>query len=147
MVCSFLLPPCVPHAARAAAKRAAQMIKQSTRTWLSYAFAADVLINKELTSDDVKIESFTPASTDGKFEFTVSVKEASLALYLSVAGPIAVKIAERMPVMHSSLGIPNFSAFLKQSRRNIRAIRNRLMIMKLDITHNMGEFIMSFNSI
>ena len=63
------------------------------------------------------------------------------------AGPIAVKTAERRPVMHSSLGIPNFSAFLKHSRRNISAIRNRLMIMKLDITQSIGEFIMSFNSI
>ena len=56
----------------------AQTIKESTRTWLSYAFAADALIDKELTSDDVKIESFTPASTDGKFEFTVSVKDVNI---------------------------------------------------------------------
>ena len=56
----------------------AQMIKESARTWLSYAFAADALIDKEPTSDDVKIESFTPASTDGKFELTVSVKGVSI---------------------------------------------------------------------
>ena len=56
----------------------AQTIKESTRTWLSYAFATDALIDKELTSDDVKIESFTPASTDGKFEFTVSVKDVNI---------------------------------------------------------------------
>ena len=56
----------------------AQMIKESTRTWLSYAFGADALIAKELTSDDVKIESFTPASTDGQFEFTVSVKDVNI---------------------------------------------------------------------
>ena len=56
----------------------AQMIKASTRTWLSYAFGADALIAKELTSDDVKIESFTPASTDGQFEFTVSVKDVNI---------------------------------------------------------------------
>ena len=56
----------------------AQMIKESTRTWLSYALGADALIGKELTSDDVKIESFTPASTDGKFEFTVSVKDVNI---------------------------------------------------------------------
>ena len=55
-----------------------QAIKESTRTWLSYAFAADALIDKELTSDDVKIESFTAASTDGKFEFTVSVKDVNI---------------------------------------------------------------------
>ncbi len=64
----------------------AQTIKESTRTWLSYAFAADALIDKELTSDDVKIESFTPASTDGKFEFTVSVKDVSIG-----GGSVAVE--------------------------------------------------------
>ena len=56
----------------------AQMIKESTRTWLSYAFGADALIDKELTSDDVKIESFSPTSTDGKFDFTVSVKDVNI---------------------------------------------------------------------
>ena len=56
----------------------AQMIKESARTWLSYAFAADALIDKEPTSDDVKIESFTPASTGGKFELTVRVKGVSI---------------------------------------------------------------------
>ena len=56
----------------------AQTIKESTSTWLSYALGADTLIAKELTSDDVKIESFTPASTDGKFEFTVSVKDVNI---------------------------------------------------------------------
>ena len=64
----------------------AQMIKESARTWLSYAFAADALIDKELTSDDVKIESFTPASTDGKFEFTVSVKDVNIG-----GGSVAVE--------------------------------------------------------
>ena len=56
----------------------AQAVKDSTRSWLSFAFAADALIAKELTSDDVKIEAFTPASTDGKFEFTVSVKDVNI---------------------------------------------------------------------
>ena len=64
----------------------AQTIKESTRTWLSYAFAANALIDKELTSDDVKIESFTPASTDGKFEFTVSVKDVNIG-----GGSVAVE--------------------------------------------------------
>lgn len=64
----------------------AQMVKESTRTWLSYAFAADALIDKELTSDDVKIELFTPASTDGKFEFTVSVKDVNIG-----GGSVAVE--------------------------------------------------------
>ncbi len=64
----------------------AQTIKESTRTWLSYAFATDALIDKELTSDDVKIESFAPASTDGKFEFTVSVKDVNIG-----GGSVAVE--------------------------------------------------------
>jgi len=64
----------------------AQTIKESTRTWLSYALGADALIAKELTSDDVKIESFTPASTDGKFEFTVSVKDVNIG-----GGSVAVE--------------------------------------------------------
>ena len=56
----------------------AQMIKESVRTWLSFALGASSLIDKELTSDDVKIESFTPASTEGKFEFTVSIKDVNI---------------------------------------------------------------------
>ena len=64
----------------------AQTVKESANAWLSYAFAADALIDKELTSDDVKIESFTPASTDGKFEFTVSVKDVNIG-----GGSVAVE--------------------------------------------------------
>ena len=64
----------------------AQTVKESANAWLSYAFAADALIEKELTSDDVKIESFTPASTDGKFEFTVSVKDVNIG-----GGSVAVE--------------------------------------------------------
>jgi hypothetical protein len=56
----------------------AQTVKESTRTWLSYALGADALIGKEITSDDVKIESFTPSSTIGKFEFAVSVKDVNI---------------------------------------------------------------------
>jgi hypothetical protein len=56
----------------------AQMIKESTRTWLSFALGADSLIGKELTSDDVKIESFVPTSINGKFEFTVSMKDVNI---------------------------------------------------------------------
>ena len=56
----------------------AQTVKESTSTWLSYALGAGALIGKEITSEDVKIESFTPSSTDGKFEFTVSVKDVNI---------------------------------------------------------------------
>ena len=61
-------------------------VKRSPYTWLSFALGADALINKELTSNDVKIESFTPASTDGKFEFTVSVKDVNIG-----GGSVAVE--------------------------------------------------------
>ena len=56
----------------------AQTVKESAKAWLSYALGADRLIAKEPTSDDVKIESFVPTSTDGKFEFTVSVKDVNI---------------------------------------------------------------------
>ena len=52
--------------------------KTSDKAWLSFALGADALIDKELTSDDVKIESFAPAPTDGKFDFTVSVKDVNI---------------------------------------------------------------------
>ena len=55
-----------------------QMIKESARTWLSYALGAEALLSKELTSDDVKIEAFSPTTTDGKFDFTVSVKDVNI---------------------------------------------------------------------
>ena len=50
----------------------------STRAAKSYLFGAKTLLDKELTSDDVKIESFSPTSTDGKFDFTVSVKDVNI---------------------------------------------------------------------
>ena len=53
-------------------------IKRSPYAWLSFALGADVLINKELTSNDVNIELFSPASTDGNFEFVVSVKGVNI---------------------------------------------------------------------
>ena len=43
----------------------AQMIKESTRTWLSYALGADALIGKEITSNDVRIVAFEAANGDG----------------------------------------------------------------------------------
>ena len=55
-----------------------QAVKESPSAWLSFAFGVDALIGKELTSDDVKIESFSPASTVGKFDFTVSVKDVNI---------------------------------------------------------------------
>ena len=42
----------------------AQTIKDSTRTWLSYALGADALIGKEITSNDVRIVAFEVMDTD-----------------------------------------------------------------------------------
>lgn len=55
-----------------------QAVKDSTRAWLSFALGADALIGRELSSDDIKIESFAPESTDGKFEFVVSVRDVNI---------------------------------------------------------------------
>ena len=63
-----------------------QMIKESTRTWLSYALGTDTLIDREFTSDDVKIESFAPTSADGRFEFSVSLKDVNIG-----GGAVAVE--------------------------------------------------------
>ena len=42
----------------------AQMIKESTRTWLSYALGTDALIGKEITSNDVRIVAFEATNAD-----------------------------------------------------------------------------------
>ena len=56
----------------------AQAVKESSLAWLSFALGADALIVKELTTDDVRIESFTPASAGGNYEITVSVKDVDI---------------------------------------------------------------------
>lgn len=56
----------------------AQAVKESSLAWLSFALGADALIGKELTTDDVRIESFTPASAGGNYEITVSVKDVDI---------------------------------------------------------------------
>ena len=49
------------------------MVKKSSNAWLSFALGTDALINKELSSDDVKIDSFTPDIENGQFAFEVSI--------------------------------------------------------------------------
>jgi len=51
----------------------AKMVKTSTTAWLSYALGADAIIDKEIVSDDIQIESFRPSDADGRFEFLVGV--------------------------------------------------------------------------
>ena len=56
----------------------AQAVKDSTRSWLSFALGADRLIGRELKSEDVTIESFTPSQEKGAFEMTVNVKDVDI---------------------------------------------------------------------
>ena len=56
----------------------AQAVKDSTMAWLSFALGADRLIGRELKSEDVTIESFTPSQEKGAFELTVSVKDVDI---------------------------------------------------------------------
>ena len=72
-------------------------------TWLSYALGADALIDKELASDDVKIESFVPTSTDGRFEFTVSVKDVNI-------GSGSVEVETLKENLKKALGVEGASA-------------------------------------
>lgn len=55
-----------------------QTVKDSTKAWLSFALGTDVLLGRELVFGDVKIGSFTPSTTEGKFEFNVSVKDVNI---------------------------------------------------------------------
>jgi hypothetical protein len=56
----------------------AQAVKESSLAWLSFALGANAMIVKELTTDDVRIESFTPASAGDNYEITVSVKDVDI---------------------------------------------------------------------
>lgn len=58
--------------------RGAATVKASESAWLSFALGADALIGRELTAEDVKIESFTPTADISKFEFLVSIKDVNI---------------------------------------------------------------------
>ena len=72
----------------------AQMIKESTRTWLSYALGADALIGKEITSNDVRIVAFEAANADSgamgssrhTFAFEVAIDNVNIG-----GGSVAVE--------------------------------------------------------
>ena len=74
----------------------AQMIKESTRTWLSYALGADALIGKEIKSNDVRIVAFEATNVDGgamgssrptSFVFEVTIDGVNIG-----GGMVAVEI-------------------------------------------------------
>ena len=58
--------------------RGATMVKASESAWLSFALGADALVGRELTAEDVKIESFNPVADISKFEFIVSIKDVNI---------------------------------------------------------------------
>ena len=49
------------------------MVKKSSNAWLSFALGAGTLIDNKLSSDDVRIESFSPDVGSGQFIFEVSI--------------------------------------------------------------------------
>ena len=54
------------------------MVKKSPNAWLSFALGAETLIDKELSSGDVRIESFSPDVGSGQFAFEVSVNGVAI---------------------------------------------------------------------
>jgi len=50
-----------------------QAIRNSPYAWLSYALCSEKLVENALTNGQVKVDSFSPTTESGKFEFTVSV--------------------------------------------------------------------------
>ena len=67
-------------------------IKGSPHAWLSFALGADALIEGELTSDDVKIESFTPSAVDG-FRLTTSTSHLKRLLTARLGLPQSRQLA------------------------------------------------------
>ena len=49
------------------------MVKKSSNAWLSFALGVGTLIDNKLSSDDVRIESFSPDVGSGQFIFEVSI--------------------------------------------------------------------------
>ena len=55
-----------------------QTVVDSSQAWLSFALGANGLVPADLTSDDIKIESFKPAAADGDFAFEVSIADVGV---------------------------------------------------------------------
>lgn len=65
-------------------KAGAQVVKDSSNAWLSFALDSATLIEIPPQEDDVVIESFAPTSSQGLFDFTVSVKDVEIGSAASV---------------------------------------------------------------
>ena len=61
-----------------AMKVAPAEVKASPFAWASFATDSAALLTKMPVDDDLKIEEFTPSTTVGSFDFTVSVKDVTI---------------------------------------------------------------------
>lgn len=58
----------------------AQMIKESTRTWLSFALGVDGLIEEEIKKEDITIDSFMSSDNEhGMFALEVAIKDINIS--------------------------------------------------------------------
>lgn len=55
-----------------------ESVKSSNKAWFSFAVDSSELIEKEILSDDVKIEDFALVSGGGRFDFTVGITDVTI---------------------------------------------------------------------
>ena len=53
-------------------------VKASSYAWLSYSLASPTLLTEDVTTDDLKVESFTPDADGDGFSFVVGIDGVSL---------------------------------------------------------------------
>ena len=61
-----------------AMKIGAESVKDAANSWISFAVDSAALLEKVPVDSDLKIEEFKPASAEGAFDFTVSVKDVTI---------------------------------------------------------------------
>ena len=61
-----------------AMKIGAESVKGAANSWISFAVDSAALLEKVPVDSDLKIEEFKPASAEGAFDFTVSVKDVAV---------------------------------------------------------------------
>lgn len=74
----------------------AQMVKDSSRAWLSFALGADKLVPDVLTSEDIKIESIKPMGVDGIFALEVSIANVGIGCGVTITDANREAIMENM---------------------------------------------------
>jgi len=65
-----------PHGGSTAA--GVDNVMAASNAWVSFALGQDTLLETPPTDEDLSIEAFEPAAMDGKFDFTVSVKDVEV---------------------------------------------------------------------